>query len=379
MLAVAAWALMAAGKTTTEWRFGPPTDPDHFPIGVWLQAPKNAVRYREAGINFYLALWRGPTQEQLDELTRAGMPVICGQNAVGLANRENPIIIGWMHQDEPDNAQSLGEGKGWGPPVPPSKVWEDYAKWRAADPTRPVLLNLGQGVANDNWRGRGSWGKKEDYPEYVKGCDIVSYDVYPVADRALTDGDNLWLVAEGVDRLRAWTNDERIVWNIVEASRIGNVERKVSPAELRAEVWMSLIHGSRGIVYFVHQFEPHFVEASLLEDANLLAAVTALNAEVRSLARVLNTGESVGTVSVASSAADVPIDALALRSEGALYVFAVGMRQGATTSRFSLRGIADGTTVEALNEGRSLTVEGGGFSDDFASYGVHLYRIDARP
>ena len=40
---------------------------------------------------------------------------------------------------------------------------------------------------------------------------------------------------------------------------------------------MALIHGSRGLIYFVHQFEPRFIEAALLEDPQMLTAVTALN------------------------------------------------------------------------------------------------------
>jgi hypothetical protein len=342
---------------------------------VWLQAPSNAARYKEIGINFYLALWRGPTQEQLDALASVGMPVICAQNAVGLANRENPIIIGWMHNDEPDNAQSLGEGKGWGPPVAPSKIVADYEKWRSADPTRPVLLNLGQGVANDRWVGRGEWGKPEDYPQYVQGCDIVSYDIYPVADESPHVNGKLWLVAKGVDRLRAWTKDEKIVWNVVEASRIGNVNRKVSPDELRAEVWMSLIHGSRGIVYFAHQFRPNFIEAGLLADEEIRNAVRRVNAEVQGFARLLNSPSVLDRVACASSNAETPIDIMAKEDGEAIYVFAVAMRGEPVTGTFTVSGLESVVRAEVLGEDRAVEIRDGRFADDFAPYGVHLYRI----
>ena len=45
---------------------------------------------------------------------------------------------------------------------------------------------------------------------------------------------------------------------------------------------------ARGLIYFVHQFEPEFKEASLLDDAELLPAVTAINRQVQELASVLN-------------------------------------------------------------------------------------------
>jgi hypothetical protein len=124
---------------------------------------------------------------------------------------------------------------------------------------RPVLLNLGQGVAWDNWIGRGvRRNHPEDYPEYVKGCDIVSFDIYPaVHDKAEVAG-KLEFVARGVERLGQWTRGEKIIWNCIEASRISNPQVKPTPDQVRAEVWMALIHGSRGLIYFVHQFKPTF-------------------------------------------------------------------------------------------------------------------------
>ena len=102
MLAMMGPALAAERLFTPEGR---PTDDKFFPIAVWLQQPRNAERYRAAGINLYVGLWRGPTAEQLAQLEQAGMPVICAQNAFALENHDRAIIAGWMHGDEPDNAQ----------------------------------------------------------------------------------------------------------------------------------------------------------------------------------------------------------------------------------------------------------------------------------
>src|SRR5678815_4753000 len=171
-------AAKAAGAVPeNRWPNGLAADETYFPIGVWLQNPRNAARYKAAGINLYVALWDGPNAEQLSELEKGDMRVICDQNDFALAHKESKVIAGWMHGDEPDNAQSLGRGKGYGPPILPSKIIADYERIRAADPTRPILLNLGQGVAWDNYIGRGvRRNHPEDYPEYVKGSDIVSFD-----------------------------------------------------------------------------------------------------------------------------------------------------------------------------------------------------------
>lgn len=150
------------------WDNGPSTSPDFFPIAVWLQQPSNAPRFQEAGINLFVGLWRGPTREQLEQLKQHGMPVICRQNRVGLEHKDDPIIVGWMHDDEPDNAQSLGRGQGYGPPILPEKIVADYQQMREADPTRPVFLNLCQGVAWDNYIGRGvRRNRPEDYPQFI--------------------------------------------------------------------------------------------------------------------------------------------------------------------------------------------------------------------
>ncbi|HET6202567.1 MAG TPA: hypothetical protein VFI25_07165 [Planctomycetota bacterium] len=351
------------------WKRGPPAEPGFFPLAVWLQDPANAPRFQEAGINLFVGLWKGPTEKQLAALKAAGMRVVFEQNDVGLAHVDDDAIVGWMHGDEPDNAQPDGKG-GYGPPIPPEEVVEAYERMRAADPSRPVLLNLGQGVAVDDWIGRGARrNHPEDYARYLRGCDIASFDLYPVVHEAKEVAGKLWLVPAGVERLRAWSKGERLVWNCVECSRVSNVERKPTAQQIKAEVWMSIVHGSRGIVYFVHQFEPRFVEASLLSDEPLLAGVTAINREIQSLAPALN--GRAAPVNVTSSNGGVPVAATARAREGATYVFAVGMREGATEATFSVAG----ERAEVIGEDRSIPIRGGAFRDAFGPYAVHLYRI----
>lgn len=356
------------------WTNGPGADPGFFPIAVWLQNPSNAEKFKAAGINTFVGLWRGPTEEQLARLEKAGMKVICGQNGAGLANKNNRTIIGWMHGDEPDNAQALPAGQsGWGPPILPTKIQEDYAKMREADPTRPVFLNLGQGVAYDNYIGRGvRRGKMEDYPEYIKGCDIVSFDIYPVVHDKPEIAGKLEYVARGVERLRNWSKGEKVVWNCIECTHISNVNAKATPAQVKSEVWMSLIHGSKGIVYFVHQFKPTFKEAALLDDPEMLAGVTALNAQIKELAPVLNSPSVEGLVTVESSDKEVPIAMMVKEHRGEIYVFAVGMRNQAVKGKFTVKGAT--SEMEALGESKRLAVKNGRFEDDFKGYEVHLYR-----
>jgi len=359
------------------WTNGLPADAGFFPIAVWLQSPANAARYKDAGINLYVGLWKGPTEQQLAELKKHGMRVICTQNTVGLEHKDDPTIAGWMHGDEPDNAQTLPGGKGYGPPIPPTKIIEDYAKLQKADPTRPILLNLGQGVAWDRYIGRGvRTNHPEDYPEYTKGGDIVSFDIYPACHEKQEVAGKLWMVADGVSRLRKWSNDRKIVWNCVECTHISNPGAKATPQQVRAEVWMSLVRGSRGLIYFVHQFKPKFIEAGLLADEFMLAHVTQTNKQIHRLAAILNSPTLADAVVVKSSA-DVPVEAMVKRQGGVVYLFAVAMRDGKTTGTFKMAGMKGQAKVEVIDENRMLEVDDGVFRDTFQPWDVHLYRIKA--
>jgi hypothetical protein len=57
--AVAQETKLATQRTTApKWQNGPPADERYFPIAVWLQDPKNAARYKAAGINLCVGLRR---------------------------------------------------------------------------------------------------------------------------------------------------------------------------------------------------------------------------------------------------------------------------------------------------------------------------------
>lgn len=369
--------------TTLTWKNGPRLGGEHFPLAVWLQAPRNAPRYQALGINLYVGLWEGPTETQLADLRKCRMPVICDQNAYALAHLDEKSIVGWLQEDEPDNAQPLPGNKGYGPPVLPAKTVEIYRRLQRNDPSRPVLLNLGQAVAWDGWYGRGVRSNHpQDYPEYVRGCDIASFDIYPaVHDKPAVAG-KLWYVARGVERLRQWTPADKTVWSCIECTRIGNVDRKPTPAEVRAEVWMSIIHGSRGLVYFCHQFQPKFIEAGLLADEEMSRAVGQINKQIGQLAGAINSSQAVAVDVQCSAAASPelekaglkPLAAIARRHESKLYIFAVRMEGTPAEATFTLPA-AGGGTVEVLGEGRTLPVRGGKFRDKFDGYGVHLYGL----
>ncbi|MGH7142784.1 MAG: beta-galactosidase [Planctomycetota bacterium] len=359
------------------WKYGPPTDPGFFPLAVWLQTPSNAAKYQAAGINVFVGLWDGPTEEQLAALKKVGMKVICAQNAVGLKHRDDPTIIGWMHGDEPDNAQEK-KGGGYGPPILPTTIQAEYDAIKKQDPDRPVMENLGQSVAWDRYIGRGVRSNHpEDYREYLKGADFASFDIYPVAGETKPEvKDKLWLVPYGVQRLIDWSDGKKPIWCCIECTTIGNVNRAPTPRETRAEIWMAIIQGARGIVYFCHQFKPTFVEAELLHEPEMLKQIAATNAEIQHLAPVIN------RPALPAEACKITLDdptqvvaATARKMKGAIYIFAAIERPGKTKATYQIAGAPQHGQVEVIGENRTIKLTDGRFEDSFAGWDVHLYCI----
>lgn len=140
-----------------------------------------------------------------------------------------------------------------------------------------MLLNLGRGLVRDQiHRPRRATESSEDYPEYVQGCDIASFDIYPACHEHKDIAGNLWYVADGVSRLKKWAGEKHQVWNCIECTHISNPKAKATPQQVKAEVWMSLVRGSRASSTSAHQFQPTFIEAGMLADDAMIAGVTAM-------------------------------------------------------------------------------------------------------
>jgi hypothetical protein len=350
---------------------------DFFPIAVWLQDPANAAKYKDVGINTYVGLHRGPTEAQLAALEKAGMQVACAQNKVALEDRWKKVVVAWLQNDEPDNAQENPGGKGYGPPITPEVIVDRYKKMKADDPLhRPVMLNLGMAVAWDDWYGRGVRSRHpEDYPEYVKGGDVISFDIYPASAR--TDNKEkayagkLSYVGNGVKRLVNWVENKKPVWTCIETTHIGNPDAMPTPKQVRDEVWMAIINGARGIIYFAHEFKPKFIEAGLLHYPEIAASVKKVDAEVASMAKLINDGKSIEGAKV--DAKDVTIMTRKLGNETVL--FATGMEAGPIKASFTLPGLKGKQTLTVVGEDRTVDSVDGKWQDTFTGYEAHIYRV----
>jgi hypothetical protein len=351
-------------------------DPNFFPIGVWLQTPaSSAAQYKAIGVNMFIGSYNGVTSGDLQTLNGLGMTMIAGQNSTDLTHSLGPSVMkGWLEYDEPDNAQSNPNG-GYDPCIPVSTLKTSYSTDKSKDSLkRPVMMGFGRGVADVNWVGRGTCtGNTQYYKDSATGvADIFAFDIYPVNN----DGANkLQLVAQGVDNLRGWVGTDKPVWADIETTAFSQGNGEPTPAQTKFEVWSAIIHGARGIDYFCHIFTPSFIEAGLLSRSDMKAAVKDINAQIASLAAVINVGTPVSNTVTSSAGSLAPIDTMTHSYGGSTYIFAADMRNTATTGTFKPAGIASGT-VTVLGENRTLTLSGGSFSDSFSGYGVHIYKID---
>jgi hypothetical protein len=369
----------AYGDVTTFTTSYEQSETSYFPIAVWLQDPvKNGVAYKSNGINTFVGLWNAFDQTQFNALKSTNLKVICAQNEFGLSLGSEPLLIGYMHGDEPDNAQWNATTQKYDPCIDPSIIISDYNTIKQKDPSRPVYLNLGQGVAYNNYVGRGACRNNLDTYKvstngYLVGCDIASFDIYPVNNTDGTTNGKLEYVAMGIQNLITWSGNKPS-WCWIETTRISDTSpRKPTTSEVRSEVWMALIHGAKGFGYFCHSFVTGATdEAAMLHDAEMISSIKALNAQITYLSAALNTTTTAGYAVVTSSNGAVPIDVMTKSYGGANYVFAIAMRNGDTTGNFT---VTSGSKAEVLGEGRAIIITNGQFSDSFSPYAVHLYKI----
>ena len=140
---------------------------------------------------------------------------------------------------------------------------------------------------------------------------------------------------------------------------------------------MSIIHGSRGIIYFVHQFKPVFREAALLDDQEMLAAITEINREIIELAPVLNSPATTNRAEVKTQPTG-QISVLVRHHGDTTYLLTANMRGEKTHAQFQLADQVGKSRAEVLYEGKVIPINAGRFEDDFPPYAVHLYRISSR-
>jgi hypothetical protein len=383
------------GGTAYYSRFanGLPTDPGFFPMAVWgaynLSAT-NVQRYKDLGINVFDWVADPNNQAQLTNIRDAGL------HAIHISQQQDrwtqgPESAGYMLYDEIDMA--------CGPPG-----CNGYAQLRdiladLPDDGRARYNNWGKGIIF--WQGHHRAQRWLNGDANGKFVDFSSVDIYWFTDGGVCspgEGGRLILgqdqslpvaqcrraanygyVIDKMRRLDALDGERQPIWNLVETGTPMQQGLTISPAQLKAAAWHSIIAGARGIVWFQHSFYSGgtgcgVTHYSLLDPCHApqAAAVGEVGAQVKLLAPVLN------APSVTSEwTANANLRARVKWHDGHFYVLAASRQNAATTGTFSMPCLGDAEAVRTGGETGSVPITNGSFNDFFADgNAIHIYRID---
>ena len=352
-----------------------PTSRSYFPIGVWLECLNNRGNVnldKDVGLNVYVAVCA--TGQSALNLARANAMRVINEYDWPFAPGPGSETAGHLLGDELDMTRG---------PAGCAETKRRNGTLRADGRFRHS--NYGKGVL--------FWQTPAEAACFVNAQDLVSTDSYWFTDNNLcgrsegggepgvVKADNCHVAANygwQINRVRRLVSPARSkpVWAFVEVGHPMSEDHwpSITPPQIRAAVWHSLIAGARGIIYFNHSFGGPCVSHHALREPCYAAArtmVKSVNAQVKALAPALN------APFVTSRWTHNPgTQAMVKWQGGHFYVFAGSAQNVASTGSFSIRCVGK-ATAKVLGENRKIPVRRGSFSDSFADgNAVHIYRID---
>jgi hypothetical protein len=300
---------------------------------VWRQCPTYYPTSIGAGINLFLGVSCTGTEEQFDKLAGRAMSTV-DAHTPGVSG---PGQVGWHLQDEADvsvgHASKLPQPKGDGRVT--FLTLTDHFSDRAAPPPNG----------------------KEIYPAFFESADVIGFDTYPVEVRCdLGLIDNVyWMQRELIARTGGKPTFQWIEAGPMEHCRHN---QDPTPEVVRAETWLAIAGGARGIGYF-----PDWWEESIRSEVRLT------NREILALAPALLSPAARANWSVES-----PVRIGARRYNGATYVIAANTSTTEATAAFTLPGLG-GRPLRVFRDGRVVKSFGDLVSDKLPGLGVAVYVV----
>jgi hypothetical protein len=372
-----------------------PGDPSFFPVAVWSESVTKQAdvdRDKDAGLNTYLELTTNSTPSLVRD---AGMHAIPTSRA-GVGSE----TTGWFVSDEvdmwagPGNSPWSGRYPGEGEICVPAGERCGYTVQRTVrkgipNDRRMRFSNYGKGVT--------FWETDAEASRFVNEFQhVLSADNYWFTDDNIcseNEGGSLFKrpghlppdvchaaanYGKTIDRLRSLVqpSGSKPVWGFVEVGHPSgeSTAPTIEPQQITAAVWGTIIHGARGVIYFNHSFGgPCQTQHALREPCykDVRASVKQLNGRIKELAPVLNAPFADGVVQGSAG-----VDVSTKWHDENFYVLAGSNQRSAQTATFNAPCVGD-ATVTVLNEGRTVPITKGTFSDRFADgNAVHIYRVD---
>jgi hypothetical protein len=257
------------------------------------------------------------------------------------------------------------------------EVMAKYRTYKALDQMRPLLMTVTCFFISDPRFDR--WWTKEQadalYPELFKAADIPGHDVYPIY--GWNQPTKLTWVTQGVKELRAYAGPDKPTYVWLETQpggKFGENAQPVTELEMRNEAWQAIISGATAVGWFTHRFSPTFAEFGVPEDN--IEPLRRINEQIVRLGPVILSAEPDVRPRIAIDG-DLPAQLMAREYNDYVCIFAQNMdmaRKGGM-ARISVNGLREGTLIEVVDEGRTVTSGAGAFTDEFSSLAVHIYRV----
>jgi hypothetical protein len=308
-----------------------------FPRMVYGQCDWAYQQSLDAGVNLYMGSGCSTPWVQLDALRARAVSAI---PAAWKDVADGRGSIGWYHPDEAD-LYMRPEALPFHPP------------WQQSH--RVTFLTLSGHVYS------GSAGPpygRAVYPGFIARADVIGLDLYPM--QVWCRRDAFRAVYEAQRELAALAGP-RATYQWIEVGRMefckGRPELDPTPLTVRAETWLAIAGGARGIGYFPDHWRP-----------DITAAISRLNTEISALAPALLAEEAP------AAASPGPVRVGARRFNGARYVIAVNTswrRLRASVSTPGLRG-----TAWVYGERRSVPIRAGAIADSFGPLEAHVYMVN---
>jgi hypothetical protein len=274
----------------------------------------------------------------------------------------NTDLLAWMQEDEPDAYGNASVNL----PICQQK----YTDWKAIDPNRMVYINFG----GSDVMSATSSSAIDTYKALIATADWVSNDRYPVTGY-LNEGakrNDLTLIGQPMDKLRGWTDKPQFCYVETSSQQFVSGARGVTPSELRAEIWLAIVHGVRGYVFFPQVVGGNDSSNDGTPD-DVAAEMTVQNGIVTRLAPVLQ-----GEINPPALGATVPSPLqVAWRDapDGRYFIVVNPIGTAMASASITLTGVGTATTARLLDGSRSVALSNGSFTDAFAPFGVNIYVV----
>ncbi len=280
------------------------------------------------------------------------------------ALKDHAGVLMWSWEDEPELnvAGSEHGGARDAGPDGASTMRALMNESHALDPNHPVALNLyGYDPARTRLSGY-LW------PEWT--ADVYSFDYYPVGARH--KGATFTEFVALTDRFQQYTFGLTPWFSVIEASGAANP----TPQQMRSEVWLSIIHGIKGISWWHPWAEV---------PAGNLAEMASITKTIEDLTPAILANPTGRTIQSSQTAPGARVDAMVRQTPGYIWVFAARLtdfgeeNHPPLATEFTVSGMTGSQTAAVYGENRTVPVANGVFTDTFAPYAVHIYQIPYGP